>query len=80
MPTIEAVYENKDLTKALSSTNFIKLQCICTDIYDEINMDFGLSNDFNLSKLFRRDLSRVDIITVSQFLATLKGKLYSKYA
>ncbi|KAL5248004.1 hypothetical protein ACHWQZ_G017242 [Mnemiopsis leidyi] len=40
MPTIEAVYENKDLTKALSSTNFIKLQCICTDIYDEINMDF----------------------------------------
>ena len=80
MPTIEAVYEDKDLTRALNSTNFINLQCICTDIYEEIKTDFGLSNDFNLGKLFGRDLSRDDKITVSQFLSTLKGKLDSEYA
>ena len=79
MPRIEAVYEQKDLTKALNSTNFIDLKCICLDIYEEIKKDFGLSNDFNLGKLFHKNLSREDRNKVSQFLQTLKKKIDLEY-
>ena len=79
LPHIEAIYEEKDLTKALNQENYGKLKNICMDIRKELGQDFGLSNKYNPSKLFHRPLTEQDSETVKDFLQSLKEKIANKY-